>query len=153
MIVVYDSLLHATNDDEMAIVLGHELTHATHEHSRKNYSSSMKVGILGAIAGAALAGKSGKAADLAALGGALTLSAVQNGYGREKEDQADRVGLRYAFEGGFDVRQGPKLWNRFAEKYGSQDAVSNFFFGDHSRAEVRARNLTREIALNYSTAR
>ena len=90
MIVVYDSLLHATNDDEMAIVLGHELTHATHEHSRKNYSSSMKVGILGAIAGAALAGKSGKAADLAALGGALTLSAVQNGYGREKEDQGRR---------------------------------------------------------------
>jgi predicted Zn-dependent protease len=150
---VYDSLLNATNDDEMAIVLGHELTHATHEHSRKQYSSSMKVGLLGAIAGAALKGKTGAGANLAALGTQLTFSAVQNGYGREKEDQADRVGLRYAYEGGFDVHQGPKLWNRFAEKYGSQDAVSNFFFGDHSRAETRAKNLTTEIALNYAAAK
>ena len=65
------------------------------------------------------------------------------------EDQADRVGLRYAYEGKFDVKKGPALWNRFAEKYGSQDAVTNFFFGDHSRAQVRAKNLTREIELNY----
>ena len=154
MIVVYDSLLNATNDDEMAIVLGHELTHATHEHSRKQYSSSMKVGLVGLVVGAALAGKdSSKAAQAAALGSQLTFSAIQNGYGRDKEDQADRVGLRYAYEGGFDVRQGPTLWNRFAEKYGSQDAVSNFFFGDHSRAETRAKNLTAEIALNYPTAK
>lgn len=150
MIVVFDSLLHATNDDEMAIVLGHELVHATHEHSRKNYSSSMKVGIFGALAGAALASKTGKAADLASLGASLTLNAVQNGYGRDKEDQADRVGLRYAHEGKFDVNEGPKLWKRFAEKYGSQSEAVNFFFGDHSTAPARIKNLTIEIQHNYS---
>ena len=150
MIVVYDALLHDTNDDELAIVLGHELTHATHEHSRKNYSSSMKVGIFGAVGGALLAGKTGMGANVAQLGAALTLNAVQNGYGRDKEDQADRVGLRYAYEGGFDVQQGPKLWNRFAQKYGSQSGAVNFFFGNHSTAEVRAKNLQVEIQHNYS---
>jgi len=35
MIVVDDSLSRSTDDDdELAIVLGHELVHATHEHSR-----------------------------------------------------------------------------------------------------------------------
>src|SRR6185436_55766 len=149
MIVVYDSLLHATNDDEMAIVLGHELVHATHEHTRKQMRSGLKLSLPAMAAAAALSGKDSKGAQALGAAAAVSFSAIQSGYSREAEDQADRVGLRYAYEGKFDVKQGPKLWNRFAEKYGSQDAVSNFFFGDHSRAEVRAKNLTREIALNY----
>jgi len=149
MIVVFNSLLHATNDDEMAIVLGHELAHATHEHSRKQMKSSMKLSLPAVLAGAALAGKDSGAAKALGAGAAVTFSAIQSGYSRDHEDQADRAGLRYAFEGGFDVNQGPKLWKRFAEKYGSQDSVSNFFFGSHSTAEARVKNLTREIELNY----
>jgi hypothetical protein len=41
---------------------------------------------------------------------------------------------------------------RFAEKYGSQDKVSNFFFGNHSVAKDRQRNLERELRLNYRQA-
>jgi len=149
MIVVFDSLLHATNDDEIAIVLGHEIAHATHEHSRKQMKSSMKLSLPAVFAGAALAGKDSKAAQALGAGAAVTFSAIQSGYSRDHEDQADRAGLRYAYEGGFDVNQGPKLWKRFAEKYGSQDQVSNFFFGSHSTAEARVKNLTREIELNY----
>jgi hypothetical protein len=154
MIVVYDSLLHDTNDDEMAIVLGHELVHATHEHTRKQIQSSrsplkMALGVAAGVAG----GEAGRIAQGVALATAVTYSALQSGYSRDHEDQADRVGLRYAYEGGFDVKQGPKLWTRFAEKYGSQDAVTNYLFGDHSRAESRAKNLTREIAMNYPTAK
>ena len=68
---------------------------------------------------------------------------------RDQEDQADRVGMRYAHEGGFDVSKGPRLWQRFAEKYGDQGALPNFFFGSHSRSSARAKNLQTEIALNY----
>ena len=56
------------------------------------------------------------------------------------------MGLRYAFEGGFNVRKGPALWNRFAEKYGDQDKVTNALFGNHSRASARAVNLKNQIA-------
>jgi predicted Zn-dependent protease len=80
----------------------------------------------------------------------LGASAWTSGYGRSHEDQADRVGLRYAAEGGFDVSKGPGLWNRFAQKYGNSPKALNFFFGDHSVAQDRARNLAREIALNYA---
>ena len=73
---------------------------------------------------------------------ALGTSAWVNGYGRSHEDQADIVGLRYAYEGGYDFQKGPQLWNRFAEKYGSPNRVVNFFFGDHTVAETRAENLT-----------
>ena len=61
------------------------------------------------------------------------------------------MGLRYVYEAGYDVRKGPRLWNRFAEKYGDQNAVVNFFFGNHSRSLARAKNLDAEIQLNYSS--
>jgi predicted Zn-dependent protease len=84
-----------------------------------------------------------------ALVGQFGSLAWQNGYGRSHEDQADRVGLRYAYEAGFDITKGPQLWRRFAQKYGQEDVVQNFFFSDHSLASKRAAHLERELALNY----
>jgi hypothetical protein len=65
------------------------------------------------------------------------------------EDQADRVGLRYTYEAGYDVTKGPLLWKKFAEKYGEGSSALNFFFSDHSQAGERAANLETEIARNY----
>src|SRR4029450_12182313 len=65
------------------------------------------------------------------------------------EDQADRVGLRYAYEAGYDISKGPRLWQRFAKKYGESGKAANFFFGDHSLSSARAINLERQLALNY----
>ena len=75
--------------------------------------------------------------------------AWKNGYGRSLEDQADRVGLRYAYEAGYDITKGPRLWQRFARKYGEPGKVQNFFFSDHSLSAARAAKLERELALNY----
>lgn len=148
---IFTGLLDDMDDDEVAIILGHELAHATHEHSRKGFKKTMLIQLaalgIAAIAEEAVEGKNKRQViQVAALLGA---SAWASGYGRSHEDQADRVGMRYANEGGFDVRKGPRLWNRFAEKYGNDPKVLNFFFGNHSVAEDRARNLNRELALNY----
>jgi Zn-dependent protease with chaperone function len=149
-IYVFSGLLADMDDDEVAIVLGHELTHATHEHSRRAFKKQIFI-MLGAVALSAAEqdiDDTGKrvGAQLATI---LAATAISNGYGRGQEDQADRVGLRYAYEGGYDVRKGPKLWKRFAAKYGNPSKAVNFFFGDHSVAEARARNLERELAINY----
>src|SRR6185295_6524259 len=80
----------------------------------------------------------------------FTAVAMINGYGRDLEDQADRVGLRYAYEAGYDVSRGPQLWRRFARKYGDGSKVGTFFFADHTRSSVRATSLQRQVALNYT---
>lgn len=41
MIVVHSALLSDMNDNEMAIVLGHELVHATHKHTRREFKRGM----------------------------------------------------------------------------------------------------------------
>lgn len=153
-IFVFTGLLEAMDDDEVAIILGHELAHATHEHSRRHFKKDLLVQL--AAAGIVLAAEEIVEGDVkkvaiqaAALLGA---NAWTNGYGRGYEDQADRVGLRYAYEGGYDVAKGPRLWQRFKEKYGELPKLLNFFFSDHSMHKARAENLEREIRTNYREA-
>ena len=149
---VYAGLIDAMTDDELAIVLGHELAHYTHEHSRRNAKRGMWTQMLavGAMASSQAIG-GGATRSAVELGSVLGLSAFGSGYSRDLEDQADRVGLRYVYEAGYDVHQGPGLWAKFGEKYGESDSVSNFFFGSHSRPTDRIRNIEQELALNYRT--
>jgi Zn-dependent protease with chaperone function len=150
-IYVFSGLLRDMDDDEVAVVLGHELAHATHEHSRKQFKKQIWVqlaalGVIGVAEGTIDDKTKRLIVESLAVIGAL---AWQNGYGRSHEDQADRVGLRYAHAGRYDVRKGPGLWNRFAGKYGDSNKAVNFFFGSHSVAKARAANLERELRLNY----
>jgi predicted Zn-dependent protease len=106
---------------------------------------------LGTVVGGVAIGSEldgGEAAAAGMLAG-LTATAFGNGYSRNHEDQADRVGMRYAHEGGYDVSKGPQLWQKFGAKYGEQDAATNTIFGSHSRSSKRAKDLEREIAINY----
>jgi Zn-dependent protease with chaperone function len=149
-IYVFSGLLDDLDDDEVAIVLGHELVHASHEHSRKQFKKDMwvQIAMLGAL-GAASTIDSDTQQALAGLAVIAAGTAWKSGYGRGMEDQADRVGLRYAYEAGYDITKGPRLWNRFAKKYGEGNKVANFFFSDHSLAAARATKLEKEIAYNY----
>jgi Zn-dependent protease with chaperone function len=147
---VYSGLVDEMGDDELAIVLGHELAHYSHEHSRRAAKSGMWMQFLGLGALVAADRIDSEAGRLGAqLGALLTVTAFDSGYSRSQEDQADRVGLRYAYEGGFDVGRGPRLWERFGAKYGNGDKVTTFFFGGHSRPPDRIKNIRRELAINY----
>jgi Zn-dependent protease with chaperone function len=149
-IYVFSGLLDDMDDDEVAIVLGHEIAHASHEHSRKQFKKQMWIQL--AALGLGLANEQVKNDDanaIIALVGQFGSLAWENGYGRKQEDQADRVGLRYAYEAGYDITKGPGLWKKFARKYGQENAVHNFFFSDHSLSTKRAAHLERELALNY----
>ena len=148
---VFRGIMDDMTDSELAIVVGHELAHYTHEHSRRQMRKGMwgQFGSLAALLAAAAIDSHGLRAA-AQLGSALGFSAWMNGYGRDLEDQADRVGLRYAHEAGFDVSRAPQVWQRFLDKYGQGDPVTNFFFSNHSLASARRKNLEVELRNNYA---
>ncbi len=150
-VYVFSGLLKAMDDDELALILGHEIAHATHEHTRRHFKKEMwiQVAALGVAVGAESIDNRNKRAvvNLLAQLGAMAWS---SGYGRNLEDQADRVGMRYAYEAGYDVRKGPELWERFARRYGNGNKVANFFFSNHSQSRVRAVNLRGELDVNYA---
>ena len=150
-IYTFSGLMKDMDDDELAIVLGHEIAHATYEHSRRQAKKS----VFGNVAGqAAMIGASFIGNDLgrtaAQQATSVGVGTYSNFYSRDYEDQADRVGLRYVYEAGYDVHKAPALWRKFAAKYGDGSKTTNFFFGDHSLSTKRAADLEKEIAHNYA---
>ncbi|HJO02350.1 MAG TPA: M48 family metalloprotease [Acidobacteriota bacterium] len=147
---VYTGLIDSMSDDELAVVLGHELAHYTHEHSRRQAKTGMWQGLVGLAAVlASEAIDSDVGSGIATVAAGIGLTVWGSGYSRGLEDQADRVGLRYAYEGGYNVGAGVPLWSKFRERYGESDKVTNFFFGSHSRPSDRISNIRDEIARNY----
>jgi beta-barrel assembly-enhancing protease len=147
---IYAGLLEAMSDDELAVVIGHELAHVTHEHSRRSVKSEMWRQLLGAgIVAGAEAIKNDTIRTAVQVGALVATVASLSKYSRGHEDQADRVGLRYVHEAGFDVTAGPTVWARFEKKYGNGNRVLNFFLGSHSRPADRIRNMEAELLLNY----
>jgi len=96
-------------DDEVAMIMGHEMTHALREHARERMGKTLAT--RGAIeVGAAIFGLGGISRMAADMGGQLlTLK-----FGREDESEADLVGLELAARAGYDPRAGVTLWQKMA---------------------------------------
>jgi predicted Zn-dependent protease len=97
------------SDDEVALVMGHEIAHALREHARaqmgKSTATSAAIGI-----GSALLGLGGGGRYLADMGGQLlTLK-----FSRDDETEADLVGMELAARAGYDPRAGVTLWQKMS---------------------------------------
>lgn len=133
------------NEAQLAAVLAHEISHATQEHTWRqlNKDKGKRTALaVGGIAAAAF-GLYGVTDILQ-----LTLAAMQNGYNRRLENQADRIGLEYLAAAGYDPREAPRVWKLMAKRYG--DAPTNFFWSSHSNNAARRSFLMVEIRNNYS---
>jgi hypothetical protein len=154
-VVVHTGLLRVLdNEAQFATVIGHEIAHATNRHGYRGYKhrSKMMWIQLAAIAGGIVVDArtdSPLAGILTSVGSGLTLSAIVNGHGRDLEDEADRVGLEYMVDAGYDPFQAPEVWKIFNQHSGDTPGAVNFFFGDHSTHRARISNLTREINQSY----
>ncbi len=106
---ILDSL--KLTDDEVAIVMGHEIAHALREHGAERAGKSLAANLL--VKGAALfaeyKGYDGR--TVAGLGGVGANLAMLN-FSREDETEADIVGLDIAARAGFDPRAGVALWQK-----------------------------------------
>jgi Zn-dependent protease with chaperone function len=93
-IYVYEGLLARLPDDNaVAFVMGHELTHAAHRHWAKHVDEMKGVTI-----GAILLGVASGQGDITSLVQEL----LSLRYSRDEEEDADKTGLHTAWEAGFD---------------------------------------------------
>ena len=138
------------NEAQLAAVLGHEIAHITQEHLSRGAGKRLWTTLALSIAEAAIVeGLDGAGEIFAGIGLGLAGSALINGYSRNFEDQADRVGLRYMYEAGYDPMQAPRVWQVFTQHTPDQNKVANFFYGSHSTHIARKRNLFLEISQSY----
>ena len=95
------------DDDEVAMIMGHEAAHALLEHAREQMGKNFLANN-GLRMGAALLGL-GSLGDLAAQVSANLLSLK---FSRDDETEADRLGLLMAARAGYDPRKGVTLWQK-----------------------------------------
>ena len=148
---VFSGIMDDMSDDELAIVVGHEMAHYTHEHSRRQMRKGMwvQMGSVAALAAAEAIDNDG----LRALGADRQRARLRRVDERlrarsRRSGGSRRPALRAS--GWLRRRARPGVWQRFLEKYGDQDRVTNFFFSDHStRQRARRKNLEQELRFNY----
>ena len=97
------------NDDEVAMVMGHEIAHALREHARERMGKSTATNI-GASLLTQLLGL-GQIGQTVTNYGAQLLTLQ---FSRDNESEADLVGMELAARAGYDPRAGVSLWQKMS---------------------------------------
>ncbi len=125
------------NDDEVAMIMGHEAAHALREHARERMGKTAAT--RGAIEiGAALFGLGNTGRLAADLGGQLlTLK-----FSREDEAEADLVGLELAARAGYDPHAGVTLWQKMAQ---ASKGAPPEFMSTHPSGPSRIQDIQKNL--------
>ena len=170
-IYVHTGLLaRLENEAQLGIVLGHEMTHATHRHAlefeRSARNKMIGFSIASLVGSIAVANAAGKRAEKGDYSGAYVLSQVGNimvglglelgflasvnGFGRELEREADEVGMERLVAAGYDPRQAPRVFELLKDDHGDDSRMEVFFFGSHPRLDERIADMQELLSTRYS---
>ena len=119
------------SDDELALILGHELAHITQGHVSRGATNNALLSIGSTLASAVFPG--------AGLAAGMVVQLFLNHFNQDQELEADRVGLRYAAAAGYDPQAGEAVMRRMAEEVPHSATAS--FFSSHPSSVERAAAL------------
>lgn len=129
---VNSGLVVATQSEgELASVIGHETAHVTQRHIARMQAATSATSpllLLGTVLAAVLASRAGGSqASIGTLSAGLGLQiSNQLAFSRDFEREADRVGMQYLAQAGFDVRTMPAFFQRLesANRYSDNNAYA-----------------------------
>ncbi len=109
-IMFYSGIIDRLNltDDEIAAIMGHEISHALREHSRerlsREYATQTGIGVAASVFGLTQG-----QAQLAGLAGDFGLSRPHS---RTQESEADQIGLELMARAGYNPQAAISLWQK-----------------------------------------
>jgi Zn-dependent protease with chaperone function len=139
-IAVFTGLLQKLQltDDEVAMVLGHEMAHALREHARERIARTQGTGALLSL-GAQLFGL-GQLGDVAANIGTQLLTLK---YSRDDETEADLVGLELGARAGYNPQAAVTLWEKMGRASGEGSGLA--FLSTHPAGPDRMHRLQENV--------
>ncbi len=142
---IYTGLIEKLNatDDEIAQVMGHEISHAllAHTAERMSRALAMQLGIIGVAATQSSDTQGSMVVQGVSLAAVVALELPNS---RTAESEADVVGIELAAKAGYDPRAAETLWKKMAEQSGSGE--SRFDFLSTHPAPVKRMETLRELA-------
>ena len=150
-VAVYSGILPITkNDTGLAVVMGHEVSHALAGHGNERISQSMMAQYGGQILGGAIS--NGQMAGIFQQVYPIGAQVALLKYGRNQELEADEMGLHLMAMAGYDPREAQPFWQRMeASSTGSKQPE---FLATHPSPENRRADIEKHLpkALEYYKA-
>ena len=123
------------SDDEVAMVMGHEMAHALREHARAQIGKTQATGL-----GLSLTAQLFGLGDLGNLGARALTQLASRKFSRDDEAEADLVGMELAARSGFSPQAGSTLWRKMAAASGGKKGALPFL-STHPSGPDRIREL------------
>jgi predicted Zn-dependent protease len=125
-------------DDELAQVMGHEISHALAKHTAERMSRAMAMQMgLGVLAATQQSSRYG---DLTLTGAQMAaVVALELPNSREAETEADRIGIELAAKAGYDPKAAISLWDKMAKVGGGSSSFD--FLSTHPAPQKRMETL------------
>jgi predicted Zn-dependent protease len=138
-VVVYTGLLPITqNETALAIVLGHEITHAVAGHGRERMSQQLLAQGIQVAGDVALSNNPTTVNVFNQVYAPTSQVAVLLPYSRKHEYEADHYGLIFAAMAGYDPREAVPFWQRMAAMGGQKPPI---LLSDHPADADRIQKL------------
>jgi predicted Zn-dependent protease len=134
---VYAGLIDrlAPSDDELAQVMGHEISHALLQHGRERMSRAVATNV------ALQVGSIASGVNLTGLE-SVAMIALELPNSRDAELEADRLGVELAAKAGFNPNAAVSLWQKMSRLGGPKPPQ---FLSTHPSDESRIANLRRLV--------
>lgn len=115
-IVVYEGLMKlVSSDDELAVVVGHEVAHAVAKHSNERMSQQLMTQYGAAILGVAVSNKSAAVQEVAnTVYGVGSQVGVVLPFSRKHESEADYMGLVFMAMAGYNPEVAIGFWQKMS---------------------------------------
>jgi Putative Zn-dependent protease, contains TPR repeats len=144
-IVVYEGLLPLmSSEDELAVVIGHEVAHAVAKHSNERMSQELLAQYGSSILNAALSTKSSAMQN---IGGTVFGLGAQLGvmlpYSRQHEYEADYMGLVFMTIAGYNPNSAVGFWQKMSSKSGG--GSTSDFMSTHPSDSKRIAEIQRRL--------
>ncbi len=137
-IAFYTGLLSTLklSDDEVAVIMGHEIAHALREHAREQAAKNSLTGLVGDVLGMLASGS--RYGDLANVAISAGEGLAVRAFSRSDEREADLIGMELAARGGFDPRAGITLWEKMGR---ASKGAPPEFLSTHPSNERRIQDI------------
>ena len=150
-VAVYSGILPITkNDTGLAVVMGHEISHALAGHGNERISQAMAAQYGGAILGSTIS--NGQIAAIFQQAYPIGAQVALLKYGRTQELEADEMGLYLMAMAGYDPREAQPFWQRM--EGASNGNRPPEFLSTHPNPDTRRADLEKHMpkALEYYRA-
>jgi predicted Zn-dependent protease len=130
---------YAPTDDDIAVILGHEVAHVLCQHSSERISQGLLVQLGAAAVDEATKNKSAQTRQAWMVGFGLgSQFGVLLPFSRAHESESDHLGLIFMARAGYNPEAAPAFWQRFSKAGGSKPPE---FFSTHPADATRVNQL------------